>query len=102
MAVIRRPDGRLRRNPSLTFSLKNAPFGRASKLPAERCRARSKPEKRRLGNGVHPVLRGAIEEAKARLLAGARVAFAMLRMFAFEVRATMTRLCVYGAALGAM
>jgi hypothetical protein len=51
---------------------------------------------------VHPVLRNVTEEAKARLLASARVAFAMLGMFAFEVRATLTRLCVYGAALGAM
>jgi hypothetical protein len=47
-------------------------------------------------------LRSAIEEAKARLAAGARVAFAMLGMFAFEVRATVVRLCLYGAALGAM
>jgi hypothetical protein len=51
---------------------------------------------------VHPVLRSAIEGAKARFAAGGRVAFAMLGMFAFEVRATMMRLCVYGAALGAM
>jgi hypothetical protein len=51
---------------------------------------------------VHPVLCSAIEEAKARASAGARVAFAMLGLFAFELRATMVRLCVYGAALGAM
>jgi len=47
-------------------------------------------------------LRSAIEGAKARVSAAARVAFAMLRMLAFEVRATMVRLCVYGAVLGAM
>lgn len=51
---------------------------------------------------MHPVLRNITEGAQARGSAGARVAFAMLGMFAFEVRATMMRLCVYGAALGAM
>ena len=51
---------------------------------------------------MYPVLHIAIEGAKARALAAARVAFAMLRVFAFEVRATMVRLCVYGAVLGAM
>ena len=55
-----------------------------------------------MGNGVHPLLRNITEGTKARASASARVSFAMLGMFAFEVRATVVRLCVYGAVLGAM
>lgn len=51
---------------------------------------------------MHPVLRSALGAAKARFSAGASLAFALLRMFAIEVHATLLRVFVYGAALGAM
>ena len=51
------------------------------------------------GDGVHPVLRSVLE-AKARLAAGLRIAFALLCMFANELRATLARV-VYSAALAA-
>ena len=50
---------------------------------------------------MHPELRSAITAAAARLSAGARVAFALLRMFAAELQATLTRVFVYCAVLGA-
>lgn len=49
---------------------------------------------------MHPVLRSALE-AKARLTAGLAVAFALLCMFANELRATLARVVAYGAALAA-
>jgi len=51
---------------------------------------------------VHPALRNAIEAAKTRVSAGASIAFALLQMFAIEVRATVLRVFIYGAALAAM
>jgi len=48
---------------------------------------------------MHPVLRSAIAEAKARLTAGVRIAFAMLCLFANELRATLARVIAYGAVL---
>lgn len=52
------------------------------------------------GDGVHPVLRSAYE-AKARARTGLAVAFALLCMFAHELRATLARVVAYGAALAA-
>jgi hypothetical protein len=49
---------------------------------------------------VHRVLRSAYE-AKARLSAGLRIGFALLCMFANELRATFARLVAYGAGLAA-
>lgn len=51
---------------------------------------------------MHPVLRSAIEAAKAKISAGARIAFAMLRMFALEMHASLARTFVYCAALGSL
>lgn len=51
---------------------------------------------------MHPVLRSALGAAKARFSARARIAFALLRMFAIEVHATLLRVFVYGVAIGAM
>ena len=48
---------------------------------------------------MHPVLRSALRAAKASVLARARVAFALIRMFALELHATLTRVLVYCAAL---
>jgi hypothetical protein len=50
---------------------------------------------------VHPVLRSAIAVAKAKVSAGARTAFALLRLFALEMHASLVRTFVYCAALGA-
>jgi len=50
---------------------------------------------------VHPVLCSALAAAKAGISARARVAFALIRMFALELYATLARLFVYCAALGA-
>jgi hypothetical protein len=50
---------------------------------------------------MHPVLRSAIAAGTARFTAGARIAFAMLRMFANELRATLARVIAYSAALAA-
>jgi hypothetical protein len=49
---------------------------------------------------VHPVLRSA-SEAKVRLVTGLRIALAMLGMFARELHATLARVFLYAAALGA-
>jgi hypothetical protein len=49
---------------------------------------------------VHPVLRSAYE-AKARLITGLRIAFALVCMFANELRATLARTIAYGAGLAA-
>jgi hypothetical protein len=49
---------------------------------------------------VHPVLRSAYQ-AKARAVTGLAVAFALLCMFANELRATLARVVAYGAALAA-
>jgi hypothetical protein len=51
---------------------------------------------------VHSVLRSAIASTAARFSAGARVAIALLRMFAVELQASLTRVFVYCAALGAL
>jgi hypothetical protein len=51
---------------------------------------------------MHPVLRSAIAAAKAQFTAGARVAFAMLRLFALEMHASLARAFVYCAALGSL
>ena len=50
---------------------------------------------------MHPILRSALAAAKAGILARARVAFALLRMFTLELQAALTRVFVYCAALGA-
>jgi len=52
------------------------------------------------GDGVHPVLRSAYE-AKARFVTGLAIAFALLCMFANELRATLARVVAYSAALAA-
>ncbi|MEJ0074328.1 MAG: hypothetical protein WDO17_02580 [Alphaproteobacteria bacterium] len=49
---------------------------------------------------MHPVLRSALE-AKARLITGLRVAFALVCMFANELHATLARTIAYGAGLAA-
>jgi len=49
---------------------------------------------------VHLVLRSA-SEAKVRLVAGLRIAFALICMFANELRATLARTIAYTAALAA-
>jgi len=49
---------------------------------------------------VYPVLRSAYE-AKARLITGLRIAFALVCMFANELRATLARIIAYSAGLGA-
>ena len=49
---------------------------------------------------MHPVLRSAYG-AKARLATGLAVAFALVRMFANELHATLARVVAYGAALAA-
>lgn len=50
---------------------------------------------------MHPVVRSALAAAKAGTSARARVALALIAMFARELHATLTRLFVYCAALGA-
>jgi len=49
---------------------------------------------------VHPLLRSAYE-IKARLITGLRIAFALVCMFANELRATLARMVAYSAGLGA-
>lgn len=49
---------------------------------------------------MHPVLRNA-SAAKAQLITGLRIAFALLCMFANELRATLARVIAYGTALAA-
>lgn len=86
-------------NRSLTFPAKNAasPGG----LKPGRSHDPGKASRNgRLGDGVHPVLRSALE-AKARLATGLAVAFALVRMFANELHATLARVVAYGAALAA-
>jgi hypothetical protein len=50
---------------------------------------------------VHPHLRSVIEAAEARAWCAARIAFAMLCLFANEFRATLARAIAYGAAVAA-
>lgn len=52
------------------------------------------------GDGVYPVLHNA-SGARARFVAGLRVAFALTCMFANELRASLARLVLYSAALAA-
>ena len=49
---------------------------------------------------MDPVLRNTSAAAAARLSAGARVGFALLGMFARELRATLTCVLIYCVALG--
>src|SRR4051812_18426535 len=53
-----------------------------------------------MGTGVVSVLRSAIAAAVGRCAAGARVALALLRMFALELHGTLARVFVYCAAVG--
>lgn len=50
---------------------------------------------------MHPVLRSAIAVASAKASASAHTAFALLRLFALEMHASLARAVVYCAALGA-
>src|SRR5438045_1174198 len=86
------------RNASLTFPPKNAPPAGALKPAAWCVHATDSLGEGRPGT-MHPVLRSATAAAKARFTAGARVAFAMLCLFAHELRATLARVIAYSAAL---
>jgi hypothetical protein len=83
----------------LTLPPKNAAF--PGSLKPGRSRSPGKARRNgRLGDGVHPVLRSAVE-AKARLTTGLRIVFVLLCMFANELRAALAHTIAYSAALAA-